>query len=68
MDNAKQMIVRALPKRDTQAMIRALRSAKLTVDKDCGGMYSCDFEGERIFTACPGRRNYLIRMRANLFA
>ena len=62
------MIVRRVPKRDTQAMISALRSAKLTVAKDCGGMYSCDYEGERIFTAMPGRRDYLIRMRTNLFA
>jgi hypothetical protein len=68
MNADTQMIVRALPKRDTQAMIRALRAAKLTVEKDCAGMYSCDFEGARIFTAMPGRRNYLIRMRANLFA
>lgn len=68
MDNAKQMIVRRVPKQDTQAMIRALRSAQLTVAKDSGGMYSCDLEGDRIFTAMPGRRDYLIRLRANLFA
>lgn len=64
----QQMIVRQIPKRDTQAMISALRSAKLEVVKDSGGMYSCDLDGDRIFTAMPGRRDYLIRMRANLFA
>lgn len=61
------MVVRVIPKQDTQAMIRALRAAKLTVEKDCGGMYSCDLNGERLFTAMPGRRAYLIRMRADLF-
>ena len=35
------MIVRAVPKKNTQAMIRALRSAKLTVTKDSLGMYEC---------------------------
>lgn len=68
-------------KRDTQAQIKALRAAGLTVEKDSGGMYSCDFvqhqvkdgvrTGEtrtiRLFTAMPGRNGYLIRRQANLF-
>ncbi len=62
------MIVRAVPKTNTQAMIKALRDAKLTVEKDSGGMYTCKLEGATLFAAMPGRRNYLVRMRAELFA
>lgn len=68
-------------KRDTQAQIKALRAAGLTVEKDSGGMYSCDFtqyetrdgvrtgntKTIRLFTAMPGRNGYLIRRVANLF-
>lgn len=69
-------------KRDTQAQIKALRAAGLTVEKDSGGMYSCDFVQHgvdkngvrtgntktiRLFTAMPGRNGYLIRRVANLF-
>ncbi len=61
------MIARQIPKRNVQAMIAALRGAGLTVTKD-GGIYSCDFEGKRIFTALNGRRDYLVRMQPDLFA
>ena len=68
-------------KRDTQAQIKALRASGLTVVKDSGGMYSCDFEQKgmrdgvptgntktiRLFTAMPGRNGYLIRRVSNLF-
>lgn len=75
-----KMIVRLVPKKETQAMIRALRDAGLKVEKDNGGMYSCDFTlatkpgdtGEpktrRLFTAMPGSRGYLVRMQQDLFA
>jgi hypothetical protein len=61
------MIVRAVPKKNTQAMIRALRSAKLTVTKD-GGIYTCKHNGVTVFAAMPGRFNYLVRMQPDLFA
>lgn len=68
-------------KRDTQAQIKALRAAGLTVVKDSGGMYSAEFTQHgtkngvrtgntktiRLFTAMPGRNGYLIRRVANLF-
>jgi hypothetical protein len=62
------MIVRAVPKKNTQAMIRALRSAKLTVTKDDGGFYQCKHDGVTVFAAMPGRLNYLVRMQPDLFA
>lgn len=62
------MIVRAIPKKNVQGMIRALRSAKLTVTKDSGGMYNCEQNGKLLFAAMPGRLNYLVRMQADLFA
>jgi hypothetical protein len=49
-------------------MIKALRDAKLTVNKDSGGMYTCELKGATLFAAMPGRRDYLVRMRADLFA
>lgn len=68
-------------KPETQKQIRALRAAGLTVEKDSGGMYSCDFlqhgvkdgvrtgntKTIRLFTAMPGRNGYLIRRQADLF-
>ena len=62
------MIVRAVPKKNTQAMIKALRDAKLTVTKDSLGMYTCEQNGATLFAAMPGRLNYLVRMRADLFS
>ncbi len=62
------MIARAIPKKNVQGMIRALRSAKLTVTKDSGGMYTCEQNGITLFAAMPGRLNYLVRMRVDLFA
>jgi hypothetical protein len=62
------MIARAIPKQNVQGMIRALRSAKLTVAKDSGGMYTCEQNGTLLFAAMPGRLNYLVRMRADLFS
>ncbi len=67
-------VVVANPKRDTQRQISALRGAGLTVNKDSGGMYSCDSHPDsngdtiRLFTAMPGRNGYLIRRVSNLFA
>jgi hypothetical protein len=49
-------------------MIRALRSAKLTVTKDSLGMYECKQGDTLLFAAMPGRLNYLVRMRADLFS
>lgn len=74
-------ITRLCTKPDTQARIKALRAAGLTVVKDSGGMYSADFEQKgmrdgvptgntktiRLFTAMPGRNGYLVRMQADLF-
>lgn len=62
------MIARAIPKKNVQGMIRALRSAKLTVTKDSGGMYTCKQDDTLLFAAMPGRLNYLVRMRVDLFA
>ena len=62
------MIVRAVPKKNVQGMIRALRSAKLTVTKDTLGMYECKQNDLLLFAAMPGRLNYLVRMRADLFS
>jgi len=63
-----QMIVRAVPKKNVQGMIRALRAAKLTVTKDSLGMYNCKQNDTLLFAAMPGRLNYLVRMRADLFS
>jgi len=49
-------------------MIKALRDAKLTVTKDSLGMYTCEQNGATLFAAMPGRLNYLVRMRADLFS
>ena len=68
-------------KRDTQAQIKALRAAGITVVKDSGGMYSADMTQHgvkdgvrtgntktiRLFTAMPGRNGYLIRRVSDLF-
>jgi len=62
------MIVRAVPKKNTQAMIRALRGAKLTVNKDSLGGYQCKQGDTLLFAAIPGKLNYLVRMRADLFS
>ena len=74
--NSSNMITRLVPKKDTQQMIKALRSAKLNVLRDSGGMYHCDIPAKnkdgsetlmRLFTAMPGRNGYLIRMQKDLF-
>ena len=70
------MITRVIAKKATQSMIKALRDADLDVIKDNSGMYHCSFyrkiDGKekqvKLFTAMPGRRGYLVRMRADLFA
>lgn len=62
------MIVRAVPKKNVQGMIRALRDAKLTVTKDSGGFYQCKLDGVTLFAAMPGRLNYLVRMQPDLFS
>lgn len=62
-----KMIARAVPKPQTQAMIKALREAGLDVTKS-GGRYECHSKnGELLFAALNGRNNYLVRMRADLF-
>ncbi len=61
------MIARRLLKPEVQGMLRALRAAGLTVNRDSLGAYRCDLEGQNLFTALPGRGDYLVRMRADLF-
>jgi 5-enolpyruvylshikimate-3-phosphate synthase len=71
----RNKITRLISKRDTQKMIKALRDAGLTVNKDTAGFYSCDHVQHkgtektitRLFTAMPGRSGYLVNMRADLF-
>lgn len=63
------MIVRAVPKRETQKMIKALRDANLDVTKTGFG-YECrhpENENMTLFRALNGRRNYLVHMRRDLF-
>ncbi len=61
------MIVRRVSKRSTQAMISGLRAAGLTVIKRVG-MYECKQGDTLLFSALNGRRDYLVRMRADLFS
>jgi hypothetical protein len=62
------MIARRITKRDTQAMIKALRKAGLTVDKSGMGAYTCEHpKAGLLFKALPGRHDYLVRMREDLF-
>lgn len=79
---AADMIARRIDKPNTQAMIRALRAAGLEVTRDSLGAYRCTMtqhmtrKGERtgetrellLFAALPGRRDYLVRMRSDLFS
>jgi hypothetical protein len=81
-NGVKKMITVVNGKKDTQAQIKALRAAGLTVVKDSGGMYSCDMiqhatkngvrtgatKTLRLFSAMPGRNGYLIRRQPDLFA
>lgn len=81
MSNENGMISYVTTKPDTQAMIKALRSAGAKVVKDSLGAYRCEQtqhatrNGVRtgktrtitLFTALPGRNGYLIRRRADLF-
>lgn len=62
------MIARAIPKKNVQGMIRALRAEGLTVNRDKLGMYTCEQNNATLFAAMPGRLNYLVRMRADLFS
>ena len=55
-----------LPKREVQAMIRALRDAGLNVEKTDSG-YSCEAKGQTVFKAMTGSQGYLVRMADNLF-
>ncbi len=59
--------VRQFQEANTQAMIKALRAAGLTVNKDSLGGYECKQDDTLLFAALPGRFNYLLRMRADLF-
>lgn len=65
-----KMIARVVSKVNTQAMIKALRGAGLTVDRHNDGHYTC-IGGSNgtllLFRAMPGRNGYLIRMREELF-
>mgnify|MGYP003632724465 CR=1 FL=1 len=60
------MISRLISKPNTQAMIKALRSAGLTVDKLSAG-YECKQGDTLLFKAMNGSRGYLVRMQPNLF-
>lgn len=63
------MVARVVSKRNTQAMIKALRAAGLTVSKINSG-YECigGSTGELLlFRAMIGNNGYLIRMREDLF-
>ena len=62
-----KMIARVIPKKNVQAMIKALRAANLEVVKTDSG-YECSSNGELLFQAMNGNRNYLVRMRSDLFA
>ncbi len=62
-----KMIARRIPKQNVQAMLKALREAKLNVTKDSLGGYRCEQDGHTLFAALPGRSDYLVRMRADLF-
>jgi hypothetical protein len=70
-----KMITRLIAKKDTQQMIKALRSAGLVVNKDSLGLYRCVITKKtdggdlttKLFTAMPGRSGYLVNMRADLF-
>jgi hypothetical protein len=64
-----RMIVRTLPKRDVQKMIKALRDVGLTVSK-YDYKYECrsPMDDSLLFQALNGRHNYLVRMRNDLFA
>jgi len=61
------MVSRVIPRKDVQAMIKALRVAGLTVIKGTRGMYTCGKDDKELFAACPGRNGYLVRMRKDLF-
>lgn len=61
------MIVRRVSKRSTQAMISGLRAAGLTVIKHAG-IYECKQGDKLLFAALNGKRDYLVRMRADLFS
>lgn len=54
-------------KKTVQQMIRALRSAGLTVTKLDAG-YECKQGDTLLFKAMNGRNGYLVRMQSDLFA
>ena len=60
------MITRVIAKAETQKMIKALRAAGLTVEKN-GMAYTCEVKGRVVFKALNGQRGYLVRMAENLF-
>lgn len=60
------MISRIWTKRQTQAAIKALRDASLTVDKLNGG-YECVHGGKTVFKAMIGHNGYLVRYEPELF-
>ena len=78
MNNSKiPTVVLHCTKPDTQAQIKSLRAAGLTVHKDSSGLYRCNHyaknsegveECVRLFMAMPGRNGYLVRRTANLFS
>ena len=63
-----KMIVRRVSKKETQQMIKALRAADLPVKKRSTGIYKLTLkDGRDVFVAMPGRNDYLVRMREDLF-
>ena len=63
------MIARKVSKPNTQAMVKALRAAGLPVTKSSMGAYTCEHpKAGLLFKALPGRNDYLVRMREDLFA
>lgn len=60
-------IVRQVPKRQFQAMLHVCRGAGAHVEKDSGGFYRVWVGDTLVLAAVPGRRDYLVRMQADLF-
>jgi hypothetical protein len=53
-------MTKVFSKQQTQQVIRDMRKAGYTVEKDARGAYTCEFEGDKVFTALPGHRGYLV--------
>ena len=60
------MTTRIWTKQQTQQTIKALRNAGYEVTKT-NGIYKSILDGETIFTAMVGYRNYLVTFKPELF-